>query len=175
MARRLALLVGVSEYGEGFDPLPGCLLDVQEMRAALESPDCGAFDQVLSLENSDRGTLETEIEQFFSGKSPEDLLLLYFSGHGDLGSGGILHQQLHLCARNTFKKEERLVESSAISTVFLKRRMDLSKSQQIVVILDCCYSGAIADLLKKGEGGISFDELKAKGRVILASSSAVQV
>ncbi|MBW4658885.1 MAG: GUN4 domain-containing protein [Drouetiella hepatica Uher 2000/2452] len=53
--------------------------------------------------------------------------------------------------------------------------MDMTRSQQVVVILDCCYSGAIADWIKKGEGDIDFDELKAKGRVILASSSAAQV
>jgi uncharacterized caspase-like protein len=129
MARRLALLVGVSEYGEGFEPLPGSLLDVQEMRTVLENPDCGAFDQVLPLENSDRRTLEIQIEQFFRGKAAEDLLLLYFSGHGDLGAGGILHQQLHLCARDSYKQEKRLIESSAISAGFLKRQMDLSKSR----------------------------------------------
>ncbi|UJB72117.1 GUN4 domain-containing protein [Acaryochloris sp. 'Moss Beach'] len=53
--------------------------------------------------------------------------------------------------------------------------MDLCRAKQIVVILDCCYSGKIADLLTKGEGDIDFDELKASGRVILASSSAAKV
>jgi formylglycine-generating enzyme required for sulfatase activity len=127
------------------------------------------------LENCDRTSLEAQIEQLFSNKQADDLLLFYFSGHGDLGSGGMLYQQLHLCAHNTHKQGKRLVESSALSAGFLKRQMDLSRSQQIVVILDCCYSGAIADLLRKGDSEIDFGDLKAKGRVILASSSAVQV
>jgi hypothetical protein len=174
MGKRLALLVGVSEYGEGFDPLLGSLQDVQAMQMVLKDPDCGAFE-VQSLENCDRTLLEAQIENLFGGKTSDDVLLFYFSGHGDLGSGGILHQQLHLCTHKTHKRQGRLVESSALSAGFLKRQMDLSRSQQIAVILDCCYSGAIADLLKKGDGDIDFGELKARGRVILASSSAAQV
>jgi formylglycine-generating enzyme required for sulfatase activity len=174
MGKRLALLVGVSEYGEGFEPLPGSLRDVQAMQTVLKDPERGAFEVDL-LQNCDRTSLEAQIEQLFSNKQADDLLLFYFSGHGDLGSGGMLYQQLHLCAHNTHKQGKRLVESSALSAGFLKRQMDLSRSQQIVVILDCCYSGAIADLLRKGDSEIDFGELKAKGRVILASSSAVQV
>jgi len=174
MGKRLALVVGISEYGEGLEPLPGSLLDVRAMQDVLQNPDCGAFE-VQPLENCDRTTLETTIEQFFRGRTAEDVLLLYFSGHGDLGSGGILHQQLHFCTRDTHKQQGRLVESRALSASFLKRQMEMSRSQQIIVILDCCYSGAIADLLKKGDGDIDFNELKARGRVILASSSATQV
>jgi hypothetical protein len=87
----------------------------------------------------------------------------------------MLHQQLHFCTRNTTKQDKRLVESSALSASFLKRQMDLSRSRQIIVILDCCYSGAIGDLLKKGEEEIDYGELQAAGRVILASSSAAKV
>jgi uncharacterized caspase-like protein len=174
MGKRLALLVGVSEYGEGFDPLPGSLRDVQAMQPILSDSEVGNFE-VQVLENCDRTHLEAAIEQLFGSKTADDVVLFYFSGHGDLGSGGMLHQQLHLCTRNTYKQQNRLVESSALSAGFLKRQMDLSRSQQIAVILDCCYSGAIADLLKKGEGEIDFAELKARGRVILASSSAGKV
>lgn len=175
MGERRALLIGVSDYGEGLEPLPGSLRDVRAMAEVLAAADCGAFDDVKTLENCDRTPLARAIEQFFQGRDPEDLLLLYFSGHGDLGSGGIRHQQLHLCTHDSQKPQGGLVESSAVSAAFLKRQMDLSRARQIVVILDCCYSGAIADLLKKGEGDIDFSDLKATGRVILASSSAAQV
>ncbi|MBF2035599.1 MAG: SUMF1/EgtB/PvdO family nonheme iron enzyme [Leptolyngbyaceae cyanobacterium T60_A2020_046] len=174
MGERRALLIGVSDYGEGLEPLPGSLQDVRAMAQVLAAEDCGAFD-VKPLENCDRATLEAAVEQFFQGGDPEDLLLLYFSGHGDLGSGGIRHPQLHFCTHDSQKPQGRLIESSAVSATFLKRQMDLSRARQIVVILDCCYSGAIADLLKKGADDIDFSDLKAKGRVILASSSAAQM
>lgn len=174
MGRRAALLVGISEYGEGFEPLPGSLKDVQALADVLKDPECGAFE-VEDLKNCSDTSLESAIESFFSGQDADSLLLFYFSGHGDLGSGGMLNQQLHLCAKNSRKETGRLIESSALSAGFLKRQMDLCRAKQIVVILDCCYSGKIADLLTKGEGDIDFDELKASGRVILASSSAAKV
>jgi formylglycine-generating enzyme required for sulfatase activity/uncharacterized caspase-like protein len=173
MPNRSALVIGVSEYGEGFEPLPGCLLDVRAMAEVLE--DRGEFLQVQPMENPDLGDMTTAIEQFFGGREADDFLLLYFSGHGDLGSGGMLQQHLHFCGRKSHKQNKRLVESSAMPADFLKRQMGLSKAKKIVVILDCCYSGAIADLLKKGEGEIDFAELRAAGRVILASSSAAQI
>jgi formylglycine-generating enzyme required for sulfatase activity len=174
MGKRQALVVGISEYGEGFESLPGSVRDVQALTPLLDSEECGAFE-TRSLENCDRFELETAIETFFRGKSPEDVLLFYFSGHGDLGSGGMLNQQLHFCTRNSTKQENRLVESSAVPASFLARQMGLSKSKKIIVILDCCYSGAIGDLLKKGEEEIDYGELKATGRVILAASSATKV
>jgi hypothetical protein len=170
MANRFALVMGVSEYGEGFAPLPGSLLDVREMERVLGDSECGAF-QVEKLENPDRGVMETAIGQFFQNRQAEDFLLLYFSGHGDLGSGGLAHQRLHFCGKSSYKENKRLVDWSALSARFLKERMELCKAKQIVVILDCCYSGAIAEVLKGGEE-IDFSELRAKGRVILASSSA---
>ncbi len=174
MKKRSALLIGVSEYGEGFDPLSGSLRDVQEIEQALKDPDCGAYE-LTCLQNKENGILNTQIENFFRNRDKDDLLLFYFSGHGDLGAGGFANQQLHLCARNSKKDNGVLIESTAVSAAFLKRQMDNCRAKNIIVILDCCYSGAIADLLKKGEEEIDFKALKAEGRVILASSSASQV
>ncbi len=170
MARR-ALLIGVSEYGEGFDALPGSLLDVQGMAAVLGNAEQGAFDELKALENPERLAMEAATGQFFQDCAADDLLLFYFSGHGDLGVS-VAQQQLHFCVKGSQKAGKRLQEWTAMSAEVLKRQMSLCKSRQIVVILDCCYSGAIADLLRKGEAGSAFDELKAEGRVILASSSA---
>ena len=170
MVRR-ALLIGVSEYGEGFEALPGSLLDVRGMAAVLGNAEQGAFDELKALENPERLEMEAATGQFFQDCAADDLLLFYFSGHGDLGVS-VAQQQLHFCVKGSQKVGKRLQEWTAISAEALKRQMSLCRSRQIVVILDCCYSGAIADLLRKGETGSAFDELKAEGRVILASSSA---
>ncbi len=172
MARR-ALLIGVSEYGEGFESLPGSLLDVRGMAAALGDPQQGAFEAPIALENPERLAMEAATGQFFQGAGAGDLLLFYFSGHGDLGIS-VAQQQLHFCVKGSRKEQKRLQEWTAMSAETLKRQMSLSKAGQIVVILDCCYSGAIADLLRKGEGENALEALKAPGRVILASSSAAQ-
>jgi Caspase domain len=86
---RFALLIGVSKYGEGFQPLLGSLLDIAEMKKVLSDPDCGNF-QVEILPDPGLLHMRSSIEKFFRDRSPNDLLLLYFSGHGDIGN--IIHQ-----------------------------------------------------------------------------------
>ncbi|MBD2329157.1 SUMF1/EgtB/PvdO family nonheme iron enzyme [Alkalinema sp. FACHB-956] len=173
LENRYALVLGVGEYGPGLTPLPGSVRDAEEMARVLADADRGSFQVDLRC-NVDRGEMEGAIERFFVGRQAEDVLLLYFSGHGDLGNS-LSQQQLHLCGRGTTKEGKRLIESSAMSADFLRRQMGMCRSQQIVVILDCCYSGAIADLLRKGEGDVDFGPLAAPGRVILASSNSAQV
>lgn len=169
---RYALFIGVSEYGEGFENLPGSLRDAEEMQRVLEDSSKGNF-QVDTLLNPQRLQMEEKIEVFFRGRSKGDLLLFYFSGHGALGND--VSRELHLSAKGTRKEKERLVESSAVAASFLHRQMSISKSKRIIVILDCCFSGKFAFLLNKGEETVDFEILKAQGRVVLASSSSTQV
>lgn len=174
MGRRAALLVGISEYGEGFEPLPGSLKDVQALADVLKDPDLGAFE-VQSIEDCDANALRSETEHFFIGKDKEDLLLFYFSGHGDQGARKLTNPQLHFCASDSCKVDGLLFESKALSATFLMNQIDRCRAQRIVVILDCCFSGAIGNLIAKGEEDIHLGALEARGCVILASSSATKV
>jgi len=175
-SNRFAMLIGVSEYGEGFDALPGSLLDIAELARVLNDPECGDF-QVELLADPEKSDMENNIELFFRKGNPDDLLLFYFSGHGDLGSGWA-NQKLHLCTKNTFKVNKSLREASAMSTEFLQRQMGFSKAGQIAIILDCCYSGSIAELVKSGEVSIDFSKIEgpeASEWVILTSSRSNEV
>lgn len=174
MGRRAALLVGISEYGEGFEPLLGSLEDVQALADVLKDPDLGEFE-VQSIENCDANTLRSETEHFFIGKDKEDLLLFYFSGHGDQGARKLTNPQLHFCANDSRKVDGLLFESKALSAMFLMSQIDRCRAQRIAVILDCCFSGAIGNLIAKGEEDIHLGALEARGCVILASSSATKV
>ncbi|MBD1842271.1 GUN4 domain-containing protein [Cyanobacteria bacterium FACHB-63] len=53
--------------------------------------------------------------------------------------------------------------------------MQNSRSRKIIVILDCCFSGAFANLLKKGNASVDFERLSVRGSVVLASSSPNEV
>ncbi|MEM9216044.1 MAG: SUMF1/EgtB/PvdO family nonheme iron enzyme [Cyanobacteria bacterium P01_F01_bin.150] len=170
--QRVALLVAVSEYGEGYQPLPGTLHDLDLMEQVLQDAALGNF-QVTKRVNPHPQELRTEIERFFvRGRSPDDVLLFYFTGHGALDNA--TGTQLYLSTSETHKEEGRLVESSAVESDWLHRHLVNSRSTQKVVILDCCFSGAIANLLQKGEGEINFQRLQAQGTVVLASSSAFE-
>ena len=171
-SQRVALLVGVSEYGEGYQPLPGTATDLKRMRQVLENPEMGGFE-VETLPNPDAQTLREAIEQFFSNRHKDDVLLFYFSGHGALDNA--TSSQFYLSTGLTRKASKRLVESSAVEAAWLQRHLVNSRSQQKVVILDCCFSGAAANLLQKGEGAVNLQQLEARGTVLLASCSAFEV
>ncbi|MFM6080261.1 MAG: caspase family protein, partial [Dolichospermum sp.] len=97
-------------------------------------------------------------------------MLLFFSGHGvkdDL-------RDLYFAATNTEKQRDRLVRSTATSARFLHDCIRVCKAKYQVLILDCCFSGAFGDLVGKDDGEIPLKEqLGAEGRVVLASTSAV--
>ncbi len=48
---KVALLIGVSEYGNGLTPLPAASKDVEAMRKVLQHPEIGGFDQATPLIN----------------------------------------------------------------------------------------------------------------------------
>jgi uncharacterized caspase-like protein len=79
---KVALLIGVSDYGDGLTSLPGTQTDIQEMQRVLQNPKVSGFDVVDLLPNPDPLVMQEAIETLFSGRTKNDLLLLFFSGHG---------------------------------------------------------------------------------------------
>ncbi len=112
------------------------------------------------------------VEKFFAGKLREDLLLFYFSGHGMLDAGG----QLYLALKDTDFDAPR---SSSLSAEFVRGAMDRTRSQRVVLILDCCHSGAFASG-QKGVHGESAGTIRAFepesgfGRWVLTATDATQ-
>jgi hypothetical protein len=168
--QKLALLIGVSEYEPGFPALPSAIKDVEAMQRVLEHPEMGNFNQVKPLLNPDPKTMSEEIETLFSGRKREDLVVLFFSGHGILDD----KNKLHFSTRNTRKSPDgNIIKTSMVSAHFVQEQMGNSRCQQIV-ILDCCYSGAIADGLPlKGDSDVG-NQLSGDGRAVLTSSTAAE-
>ncbi|MEM6448478.1 MAG: caspase family protein, partial [Cyanobacteria bacterium P01_D01_bin.123] len=171
---KLALLIGVSEYESGFNALPAAVRDVEALQRVLLDPEIGAFDEVKPLFNPNRQTMEDEIDALFSRCSKEDLVLVFFSGHGVKDSRG----QLHFATKITQKDAKgNLRRPTAVSARFVRETMTSSRCRRQVVILDCCYSGAFDPALQ-GKDDRSVDllsELGAEGRVVLTSSSSTEL
>jgi branched-chain amino acid transport system substrate-binding protein len=171
---RAALLVGCSSYEDpAFLPLEPPVQDINMLTRVLINQEIGDFT-VNTLLHRPSGVVREQIEGFFANRKPNDLLLLYFSCHGVRDSSG----QLHFVAANT--KKERL-GATGISARWVKEQMDQSRSQRIVLLLDCCYSGAFG----KGHtrGGASAEETSTKkiveqlgghGRVVITASDTME-
>ncbi|MEH2467394.1 caspase, EACC1-associated type [Nostoc sp.] len=171
---KLALLIGVSEYEPGLNPLPSAVRDMEAVCEVLH-PEMGEFaaSDILRLKNPERQAVEMAIEMLFSNRHKDDLLLLYFSGHGIKDDRG----RLYLATSNTSKTQQgELIRSTSVSANFIHDRMSESRSRRQVVILDSCFSGAFAEgMSAKDDGTIDIrQQLGGEGRAVLTSSSSTQ-
>ena len=171
---KFALLIGVSEYLEGENPLsalPAALNDVRALSVVLEDSNIGEFDEVTVLENPSAWQIRSKIEALFADRSADDLVLLYFSGHGITDQQG----NFFFSTPKTYKNQKGfLVKSSAVPAQEVHGYMDDCASDRMVVILDCCHSGAFGDLMPRDGGEIGFErQLGGRGRVILTASAAI--
>jgi len=167
---KYALLIGVSTYSEGFQPLPAAQKDVAALQEVLLNPQMGGFDEVKSLVNATQLEMAEAIELWLQGRQPEDLVLLFFSGHGVKDD----RRDLYFVATNTKKPQGRLLTGSAIPARFIHDCIRQCKAKYQVLILDCCFSGAFGNLLVRDDGEVPLKEqLGAEGRVVLTSTSAV--
>jgi len=173
MGRKLALIIGNTEYTDSrFSTLSTPEEDVTSLAAVLKDPGIGAFDELEPLINQEEKIVSRTVEKFFANKSREDLLLFYFSGHGMLDEEG----QLYFALKDT---EFEVPRASSLSAEFVREAMDRTRSQRVVLILDCCHSGAFARGQKGVLGGCvgtknAFEPPSGFGRWVLTATDATQ-
>ncbi len=172
MPNKFALIIGNSDYQDrALAQLAMPQADVNGLVEVLKHPQVGGFDDVMPLVNSSAAEVRLEIESFFADKKPDDLLLLYFTGHGVRDDQG----QLYLAVNDT--KHNRL-RATAIGAAYVTGEMDRSRSRRRVLILDCCHSGSFA----QGSKGVTGESVGIKaafegigyGRVVLTATDATQ-
>ncbi len=174
--KRLALLVGTSEYPEceKLAPLHGSLLDVDAMQRVLVANGEFATEDVVVLKNASRQAIEDAIYNLFnaSDRKKDDLVLFYFSGHGIVDEAN----KLFLGTPSTRKEGNKIVKPTTVAAAYLQDAMNESKSQHQVLIFNCCFSGAFAQgMTVMDDGSVNLkNQLGGKGRAILTSSSSTQ-
>jgi hypothetical protein len=130
-----ALCVGINSYPSA--SLSGCINDATCVSQLLgkngdESPN---FDVRLETDTASKSILKGLIDTLFSGDC--DTALFYFSGHGFINEiGGYI-------VTPDAKKYDEGVSMYEILTLANK-----SKIKDKIIILDCCYSGAMGNSSK---------------------------
>jgi uncharacterized caspase-like protein len=171
VGNRLALIIGNSKHEDKeLSRLVAPEVDVDKLTDVLRNPQIGGFDTVKTLINESVSTVLEEIARFYSKKKHDDLLLLYFSGHGLLDENGRL-----FLALNDTKRE--VLRGTAVSAAFITDEMNNCRSRRQVLILDCCHSGAFS----RGSKGVGADvgtaaafEGTGYGRVVLTATDSTQ-
>jgi uncharacterized caspase-like protein len=169
MARRVAFLIGNQTFQpeSGFLRLQGPANDVAALGRLLRDPERGKFEVYEFLDKTHHEVLPT-LEQALGSAGLGDLFLIYYSGHGKLARNG------HLCLATTDTRQTALL-SSSIPARQLRDLVEQSDCDQVVLLLDCCYSGAV----NEGFRGEVSSELHivddAHGFYIMTSSTSIQV
>jgi hypothetical protein len=117
---------------------------------------------VATAVDKSKAVVERQIHTFFDEASPRDQLLFYYSGHGWPGR----QEGLYLCVRDT---DIDALRPTAVSRAFLDQTIAESPSQRIIIILDCCHSGAF-----KGTP-VTPTSLDGEGRFVITSSGPVDL
>ena len=170
-SRRLAVLLGNSEFPEEpkLEDLLAPVNDVDNFAKVLSSESRGGFPNVSALKNYQSYEARREIQRTLNDAAKDDLVLFYYSGHGKLNRAG----NLYLTTYDTVLSE---LESTAISVKSIRDMVDVSHSQRILLILDCCYSGAVGDAFAKGsvEEELQLASQHGRGTFIITASTGIQ-
>ncbi|MFE9813390.1 DnaJ C-terminal domain-containing protein [Streptomyces sp. NPDC005548] len=165
--RRDALLIATGRYDHrSFKALRSPGEDGARLAAVLADQHIGGF-RTEQLTNARAHGVMRAIEGFFQNRSRNDLLLLHISCHGikDDEDGS-----LYFAARDT---DSGLLASTAVPASFLRERMDRCRAS-IVLLLDCCYSGAFLPGMKGDDRVHVQDELGGHGRAVLTATSRTE-
>ena len=170
--RRFALIIASDYYADKkLTQLKAPIVDSNRLSKLLQDPSIGGGYEVTILPNKESFIIKKEIERFFKDAQKNDLLLLYFAGHGHKSiDDGLLYLA-------TPDSELEYLDSTTIPAKFINSQIQRSKSSQIVLILDCCYSGAFArDMIARAEDKTLNvkDEFRESGCVVLTSGTAMQ-
>ncbi|MGH8604064.1 MAG: caspase, EACC1-associated type, partial [Gammaproteobacteria bacterium] len=168
----VALLVGCSAYDNPMLRQLPARQNVDALEGVLADPEIGGF-RVKKLLDQPSETVAEQIEGFFADGKRGDLLLLYFSCHGVLDTKDP-RGLLYFATTNT--KNERL-GSTGISAERVRQWMDNSRSKRIVLLLDCCYSGAFRGLTRGSVDAkeIFQQQLGGHGRVVITASDKLEL
>ncbi len=169
MASRSALLIATYDYQDsGLRRLTAPAHDAEALAEVLRSPDVAGFE-VTTLVNEPHYRIGEAIADLYRDRRPDDLTLLYFTGHGLKDEDG----RLYLATANT-RRDSLLFSSLPAEQV--AQAMSASRCRRNVLILDCCYSGAFpAGALAKSDSAVqTLERFQGRGRVVLTASDATQ-
>jgi hypothetical protein len=128
-----ALLVGIDQY-DRLSPLDGCVNDVNALYPLLSRNEDGSPNFTCQVKISPRGRVDrrhllTGIEYLLSPGA--DVALFYYAGHGEKKKKDVV-----IATQDGARPETGVALSSILGQV------QESKVKEVLIILDCCYSGA---------------------------------
>jgi predicted nucleic acid-binding Zn-ribbon protein len=169
LGRFHALVIGNNRYTDaGFAPLQSAVEDATAVAAVLRER---YGHQTRLLLNASRLDILSALAELRGSLKPEDNLLVYYAGHGELGADGREGFWIPVDARAG--QPQTWVANRMISDL-----LEQMPAQRVMVVADSCYAGALADSalpsFAASEPGMGYGEwvrelADSKARMVLTS------
>lgn len=169
-ARSRAILVGVATYDDpAFPPIPAARNSVIGMRALLTDPElCGwPADRVIAIADPPQaGRLAQQLRAL--ARETEDVLLLYYVGHGKHTVRG------ELCLAMTETAADD-ADVTGLPFDWIRDALLQSPARVKITILDCCFAGQAIKAIEANEtlaAGDIADITQIAGTYTLAATTS---
>ena len=143
MANRRALLIGVENYGEGFASLPAVREDIKHVRGALKA--AGYETEQCSPEIlANASSLDANMREFSASGGPDDVRLIYFTGHGILVDG------VDWVVPAGVKRKDAAASPNQRVSTDLSKTVTGSNTGLVLFVIDACRDPADVPVTKGG-------------------------
>lgn len=130
----IAIIIGVSEYKENIQDLPGSKNDTNAFHNLIQKTE--KYDDILVLnDKQSSGKIKTEISHFFEKYKGENIneFLFYFTGHGDFANDEFYYI---LSDFDFNKRQQTSLQNSELDNLIKSINPKL-----VSKIVDACHSG----------------------------------
>ena len=138
-----ALIIGISEYSNGWNELPGVKTDVKEVKNVLK---LHGFN-VEVYENLNKEYIDRVFSNFIKryGQNEHNRLLFYFAGHGYTLKTPYGDNLAYIVPKNAPLPKLNLADfqAAAIETTQIEIYAKQIKSKHVLFVFDACFSGAM--------------------------------
>jgi hypothetical protein len=150
-----ALIIGVGSYR--FAPhlnVPITVADAEAVAAVLRDPRFCSYpaDQVTLLAdgNATREGILAALADLAQRTTPDDTVLLFYSGHGEYSADG----GYYLTTHDTRFDQGGGVTGTALSQVDLIDALRKIKGQRVLVLVNACHAGELSPILGAGQPAV---------------------
>ena len=166
-----ALIIGISNYTNGWPSLPGVKKDVEEVKAILEEQ---GFNVVVTMD-LDHIELDQVFDDFINqyGHGPENRLLFYFAGHGHTVKTTYGEELGYIVPSNAPNPHKALPEfqSTAMEMQQIEIYAKRIQSKHALFLFDACFAGSLFALSRAVPEIISY-KTASPVRQFITSGSA---
>jgi len=167
-----ALFIGIAAYRH-LRPLSRTTTDARDLHDLLAQSGYPTANLALLLdEQATKATISDKLDWLARRASPDDTVLIFFSGHGAQRIGGFEPGE-YLCP---VEADWYNLRATAISDEELTTALRAIRAGRVVVFLDACHSGGVGEpkdaalQVKAGLSEAAYARLaEGRGRVVVAS------